>query len=253
MASDSRLSDPNGPLLDAGNKLFSLPLVCRQPDDDGFFSVPFYANTFGLACVGGSLIYSNVYAFAATLTTNLIGPPGATPPSLAELAVFFADIVTRYVRSVGVRRHNAADVNMVLAGVCPRNACFEAHTLVANHNDQGLVEFAPEVLDLAEGRAHFFGTAVAEAEEQLAMRSDADSAARYRAPLDVVRHFIASQDHPSIGGDVQLGFTMGPSFQRVATLDPTKGQGGGFRLNNIDVSEIGHIGPCVIGGAGYAG
>jgi hypothetical protein len=40
-AADSRITGDFGVLLDEGGKLFTLPVICRKPGDDGFFSVPY--------------------------------------------------------------------------------------------------------------------------------------------------------------------------------------------------------------------
>jgi hypothetical protein len=72
ITTDSRISDDRGPLVDQGNKLFVVPVVCREPDAQGFFTVPFFTQTVGLMCFGGSLIYNNVYASVIPLVTALI-------------------------------------------------------------------------------------------------------------------------------------------------------------------------------------
>ncbi len=230
MATDSRLSDAGGKLLDEGSKLFELPILCREPDEAGTFTVPFYANSIGVACVGGSLVYSNVYAFVTPLLANLVGGPGTAPPSLEEVAELIGDVTTGYVRSLGHRRHDAANVNLILGGFCARHARFEAHALMLDRDEEELVRFVPEALDLAAGRAHFFGDHVDEAQEVLSSRREAADhpITLERAPIDVLRGFIASGDHATIGGELQLGYTLGARFSRVATRRPGE-HGAGFR------------------------
>jgi hypothetical protein len=53
----------------------------------------------------------------------------------------------------------------------------------------------------------------------------------------------------TVGGDVQIGYTVGPKFHRVATVTPiTPGQAQAQRrLNNVDIDALGSVGPCAIG------
>ncbi len=66
-------------MLDEGGKLFSLPVTCRKPNEAGFFSAPYFNQQVGLACVGGSLIYQQVYACAIPILSNLGGFEGNVP------------------------------------------------------------------------------------------------------------------------------------------------------------------------------
>ena len=142
IATDSRLSGPNGPLLDEGSKLLTLPIICRKPAEDGTFSVPSYVNAVGLACVGGSLVYNSVYAFVTPLLSTLIGAEETPPPSLEEIGVFLAEAVTIYVRSLGNHNPNAVDVGLVVTGFCPRDGKFEAHVLEPRLDAESLVRFS---------------------------------------------------------------------------------------------------------------
>ena len=101
-----------------------------------------------------------------------------------------------------------------------------------------------------EGGAHFVGDHVSEAKTRLAqLRQQATHPIqRERAPINVIREFISDPAKPSIGGSVELGFTRGPRFQRVATAEPVlSGQpnaqllSNGFRIDDLQV------GPCAVG------
>jgi hypothetical protein len=75
----------------------------------------------------------------------------------------------------------------------------------------------------------------------------------HRAPIRIVRRFI--EDDPTIGGDVLFGFVLGSDFIRATTVAPkVHGQPAAVaRLNNIDLDEIGPVGPCEIGLNGMTG
>lgn len=99
VVTDSRISDAVGVLLDEGTKLFSVPIVCRGPGDDGFFSLPYFVQDVGLACVGGTLLYQHVYACMVPVLSSLIGD-GLLVPSLEDVAETTATITSKYVVSL---------------------------------------------------------------------------------------------------------------------------------------------------------
>ncbi len=247
MASDSRLSDDERVLLDEGVKIFEVPVVCRRASAGGFFDDVYYASKLGLGCVGGSLIYQQVHATLLPLLSNLIGI--AKPPSIADVAQFTAVVGTQYVRSLGVRRPLAAkQVQLVLGGFCPTE-----RTLVAFELRPDIVGdrigFAVRRVDLTT--AFYAGDQLSRAgnlHEQIAVVNEPGAPAA-RAPLNVIRHLIEACDVPTIGGDVQVGFTVGEVFQRVQTCRPVPGQEpkAAAWLNAICIDELPPPGPCRIG------
>lgn len=259
IATDSRISGRGGRLLDEGGKLFSLLVVSRRPGDAGFFSVPYFAREVGLACVGGSLIYQHVYACLVPILSNLIGLEGGTP-SMEDVAGAVGRVTTKYVVSLGEAAPSAHRVTLVLVGHCTHDGQQEAFAFGPTFAEDGAFDrFEPSLLDLAEGRAHFFGDCTAEAEAALAAErnrvEDERNILWHRAPTRVLRAFVDDPARPTIGGDVQLGFVLGTNFTRAVTVAPhIVGQPEAcMRLNNIDLAEIGPVGPCQIGLLGMVG
>jgi hypothetical protein len=249
MASDSRLSDDGGSLIDEGVKVFEVPVVCRSPaPESGFFTNAHFANTFGLGCVGNSLIFQQIHANLLPLLGNLIAAPGAIP-SLEQIAGFTARIGTQYIRSLGVRRPQAAaQVKLVQAGWCAVEQAliaFEMHPVTG----PDLIQFEVARLDLST--PYFAGDKTGAAHERWVEIAEADipGASASRAPLNVLREFIDDSDAATIGGDVQVGFTVGPAFHRVQTVRPIPGQEprAAMWLNAICTDELGPVGPCRLG------
>lgn len=247
-----------GTLLDEGAKLFSVPIVCRQPGEAGFFTDPYSVQAVALACAGGSLIYMHVYACLVPIMSNLIGiAPNA--PSLEEVAETSAKVATRYVASLGQVSHTAHRVELVLAGFCLAHSRYEAIEIRPHFENEAFREFECGQLDMSAGQAHFFGDHTNEASERLDDRRaklvKEHPILWHRAPLRVLRDFIEASEFETIGGDVQAGFTSGADFTRVATVAPRiHGQPEAYaRFNNIDLDEIGHVGPCMIGITGMVG
>ena len=247
MASDSRLSDGGGRLIDEGVKLFELPLACRAPSESRFFDDVYFATRFGLGCAGSSLVYHQVNATLLPLLGHLVGVRGRVP-SIADIAGFIADVGTRYVRSLGARRPQDADrVAFLLAGWCPVAGRLMACEMSPRITDG--VQFTVSEVDLSV--PYFVGDCCGRAREMYDEIAAADlpGAPRTRAPLNVIRQLIEDADVPSIGGDVQVGFTVGPAFQRVRTARPIPGKEpqGAFWLNAICTDDLPRVGPCELG------
>ncbi len=250
MATDSRISDDGGRLIDEGIKLYELPYICLRPGESGFFDTPFFASSIGMAAAGGSLVYQHVYGTAVPLLSHLIGT-GVAKPSLADVADLLGRITTTYVRSLGQRRSDAMRVTILLGGQLPNNRP-EAYKLSAELDRDQLVHFPPVPLDLARGSVHFIGDHLNAADvllTEVAAR-DQPGAPRERAALNVIRRLIDDPELDTIGGDIQIGYTTSVGgFRRVASVVPDRGNEpkASRLLNSIDVDDLGAVGPCAIG------
>lgn len=248
-ASDSRLSDDAARLIDQGVKLFELPVICRAPaDDTGDFTEVYFVNTFGLACAGSSLIYQQVQANLIPLLGNLIGLRGSVP-SLEDIANFVAAIARRYVEAVGVRfPEGALRVQLVVAGWCATTGSLRAFEMRPTLRDDHV---SMDVLPIDLSKPFFAGDRVEDAYRLCddIMSGNAPGAPTTRAPLSVLRRLIDDPGVPSIGGDVQIGFTVGPGFRRVQTLRtiPEEEPKAALWLNAIRTDELPTVGPCHLG------
>jgi hypothetical protein len=250
MATDSRISQGPARLIEEGIKLFEVPVICRCPGESGFFDVPYFTTTLGLACAGGTLVYQHVYGTLVPILANLIGE-GSFVPTTADFASLAAEITTRYVLSLGQRRPNAQVVSIVVAGETGNATSPEAYRLREDRDLEGLSYFVADKLDLGGDRVHFFGHSVdeAQAELQAVQLANQPGAPRSRAALNVLRTFIDDHEKPAIGGEVQLGFTNGRGFQRRSTVvaDGDRAPRALQLLNGIDLDQLGQVGPCAIG------
>lgn len=250
MASDSRISDADGVLFDAGAKLFELPLVSRSPSSTGFFDRATFATSLGLLCAGSTLIFQHVYATLVPTLGNLIGMDSV--PSLQQVADFVGRMTTVYTRALGAHRPRNAVVDLVLGGLDPVTAELQAFELAPERGEEGLVAFFPRAVDLQGGRVRFGGdaTAIRAATESLdRVRADPGPGRPFeRAALNVIREVSQDDQFPTVGGDVQVGCTIQADFRRFATVT-TSGPGSPaqMRLNNIDLHALGGVGPCALG------
>jgi hypothetical protein len=175
------------------------------------------------------------------------------PPSLADLAQAVAEVTTLYVRQLGRRRHNAHVVTVTVGGCDLRDLRLRAFRMDATTDPAtGILAFEPTELDFASRRAHFTGDGVGDAERrELELLEQADQSAhppvaRGRTPLVVLREFMADKERPTIGGQVELGFTIGHRFTRVASLEPVVSgrPEAHFILNGAPVVE--NVGSCFV-------
>ena len=247
MATDSRISDEVGSLIDEGIKLYEVPVVCRSPGPSGFFDTPFFTTSVGVVGAGGTLVYQQVCGTLVPILGNLTST-GRAVPSIGDIASFAGGVATHYVRSLGARRPNdAAKVTLVVGGESADGG-LQAYRLSPDTADGGLLTFAVEPLDLQPRAVHFIGDKTEDARTRLqeVVAKDEPGASKYRAALNVIREFINDPDRVSIGGDVQIGFTTGRGFRRVASFVPDNANA--LRLlNSIDLDSLPAVGPCDIG------
>jgi hypothetical protein len=257
MAADSRITDATGTLLNEGCKLFVLPIRCCKPDAVGWFSDVYYSSSYGMVCVGGSLTYHNVFGTLIPLLDNLIARR-ADIPCLAYVGTLAARVTSAYVESLWEAKGPAAkQVELAIGGVCGAHRLLEAYHIVPTGGDDTFERFRSSALDVSGDAVHFFGSHTEDADAALReLRADARlPIGETVAPLRVIRGFIADSRYPSIGGDVQIGYTREARFERVSTVRPVvPGKPEAMmRFNNLDLKELGEVGPCGIGIGGYPG
>lgn len=160
VVSDSRITGELGVLLDEGGKLFTLPVICRKPDDGGFFSVPYFTQQIGVACVGGTQIYQQVYTCAIPILSNLIGMDGNNP-GLEHIAATVARITTRYVSSLHDRGYaKPYVVKLVLVGYCAVHGQLEAYVVGPVFEQQVFARFEAQPMVLNASDPQFLATGV---------------------------------------------------------------------------------------------
>jgi hypothetical protein len=72
IASDSRVSKHDSTLIDDAVKIFALPIVCRSPGKEGFFSQISYFHTYGYCFAGSTLLGQNTFLALIPLLSNLV-------------------------------------------------------------------------------------------------------------------------------------------------------------------------------------
>jgi hypothetical protein len=250
MASDSRISDAQGMVIDEGIKLYEVPIICWRPGTSGFFDTPHFVSAVGVIGAGGSLVFQHVYGTLVAVLGNLIHPGGRVP-SVEQVAALADRVTTTYVRSLGLARpEDAWRITLIVGGQTPRLAP-QAFLLAPEVAGDGIVKYTPAPLDLGPNSVHFIGAEVELAQRLLSdfVQRDEPGASRDRAALNVIRALIDDPNASAIGGEVQIGHMVGSAFRRVASVvsDSERPQRARMLLNSIDLEEIGPVGPCDIG------
>lgn len=254
MASDSRISDAHGRLIDEGAKLYELPIVSRSPSAAGFFDEQTFGTTVGLLCAGSTLIFQQVYSTLVPTLGNLIGTNSI--PTLEEVAQFVGRMTTLYTRSFGENRPRQARVSLVVGGRDPITGKLAAYELAPDLDSDGLISFNARAVDFEGDQVLFTGDleAIGEATSRLEIIRAAPAPGRpyERAALNVIRELALDERYATVGGDVQIGCTTGSAFRRFATISPlSAGQPAAqMKLNDIDLEALGNVGPCAVGISG---
>ncbi len=91
VVADSRLSIENmrnepRPLFDCAAKLFSIRVVCVQPNNNGHYLEDiYYSTTIGMAYAGSALLGLNLYAFINYTLANM-GSINNAKPSMKQIS-----------------------------------------------------------------------------------------------------------------------------------------------------------------------
>jgi hypothetical protein len=216
-ASDSRISDSYGKLIDEGIKIFELPVRCAKPNAEGSFSDVFYSSSFGLVCAGSTLIFQHVYATLVPLLNNL-GALNETAVSIRDAADLAAWVCETLVSSLGQRKGpDALRVEMALIGWCPLEQQVDGYSLLPRTAGGTFEGVEPVHLDLSNGNVTFLGDQLTKsrhlmAEVQHAGQPDSPVGV---APLTVIREMIEDDSVPTIGGDVQALGDRRPGARRL--------------------------------------
>ncbi|HEY9795122.1 MAG TPA: hypothetical protein V6D30_05725 [Leptolyngbyaceae cyanobacterium] len=95
IASDSRVSkNQSSTLIDNAAKVFTLPVVCRFPGEEGFFSKIAYYHTYGYCFAGSTLLGQNTFLALMPLLSNLVAVQPYTP-QMADVAQFVLEYLGR--------------------------------------------------------------------------------------------------------------------------------------------------------------
>lgn len=223
-AADSKVSGVNGNLIIADAvKIFSLPIICRRPAPDGFFSEPYFVHTLGYCFAGSTLMGQNAYLGLAPLLSNLISATSYIPSieDIARQILAYLKVTFEDYRPIGAGQ---SLFDVAVFGYCHRTQQLEIFHF-RPELVQGVYELGLEAHQNLH--AHDF---VYLGSDGKALREDITNAFNgeavpgrpiSRAPRFVIQDRIASDESPTIGGDLQLAIADRFGMRPFALVRPS--------------------------------
>lgn len=254
VAGDSRISrSEGGILIEDGAKLLGLPVVCRAPGEDNFFSEIYFAHSFGYCFAGSTLMGQNAYLAIAPLLTTLVSPERYVP-SMEDIATFVFTFLRRTFDAFKVRAAAGAFFETALFGWCHVKKSLEIWHFRPD-DSTGIWEMTVKrVADIQRGTFLYLGSYKDRVVPLLQQAMATDNALQ-RAPRQIVQNLIRDDSFPAIGGDEQLAIANEYGFQAYTLakpVEPGKPQGHltylGIELTNENAS----VGRTRVGGPGMA-
>jgi len=222
VAADSRISCADASaLIEDGAKIFPLPIVCRAPGQDGFFSRISYTHSFGYCFAGSTLIGQNAFLALAPLLGSLAVETDYVP-SMADVAAYMHRYLLHTFDDFKARVGKGALFEAAVFGHC---GC--TNRLTAFHIEPsveaGIVTLkCSERIDTTPGRPLYLGAEKPNLTERFAAAVDSAAPGRplYRMPRYVIQDCISEESFSSIGGDVQMGIADSLGFRTLALCKP---------------------------------
>ena len=222
---DTRLiRDAGNVLTEHGPKLLPLPIVCRQPGPDGFFSSIVHSKNVGFAYCGSTLSALSAHALASVMFSNLIGTPATPPPSLEELASSFAGIALEYIREVGQLAGYRGQFSAVIFGFCEHKQALRGFEIKPRiEKGQIFVDSIERDMTL-DNAIVVIGSnpklLLDRIDEDRRARGDASPIVARDRPTRALQSIIVDGADDSVGGTIQQGWATPVGFEIVAKLMP---------------------------------
>lgn len=221
---DSLVSrDSGSPLIGDAAKLFSLPVICKSPSADGFFSTLSSQHTYGYAFAGSTLVGQNTYLSLLPLLTNLISHKPYTP-SLSEVAAFLAKYLAVAYEDVKVSMGPDAMFSIAIFGWCPVKLALELYRFQPKKADSGIYEIdCTQYTNWVSTPFVYLGDCSDRVSESIAraLRNESTPGRpQSRSPRYVIEDCIRSAEFPKIGGDIQLATANELGFHQYMLCRP---------------------------------
>ncbi len=256
ICADSKISASNATtLIESSPKIFALPVRCFVPGTEGFFDLPNFNGTIGIAYAGNSLIGLTLNSALATCLGHLISL--GSPPALDDIAKFALEILHKYVRELGATAGERALCEVAIVGYCPAQL---AHKIYHLSPFIQLGELQYELRIYGEDQPDDFVLLLGADKERITKKiqdyrheKDQDIS-WWRAPKRVISNEVKSPNHPTIGGHLQMGIGNAQGFQVYSVLQPYGVAATGYMSYlGLNVSStFGQIGTCAIGMPGMS-
>lgn len=206
-AADSRVSGEGGrKLITDAVKILSLPIICRQPAADGFFSDPYFIHTLGYCFAGSTLIGQNAYLGLSVLLSNLTSVTRYIP-SIEDIAHHILAYLKMTFQEYSLVAESKAHFEVAVFGYCNRSQRLEIFVLTPKMVD-GVYQVTLEAhQNLQNHDFIYLGDDKAALRQEISDAFNGEFVSKRpisRAPRFVIEDRIANTQSPTIGGDLQL-------------------------------------------------
>ena len=223
IAADSRVSSSGSKLIDDAQKVFSLPITCKSPNADGFFTEVYHHHSYGYCFAGDTLLGQNAYLSLVPLLSNLVSTKRYTP-SLADVARYVMSYLSRTFDACKAIREKRSMFEVALFGHCKVTNYLSAYHFMTRGQNDVSVHCEPHE-NMKEKDFLYLGDddKKEQISSQIRAAFEAASAGRrlHRAPRYVIQDHIEDENSPSIGGGLQLGIADKLGFRTFPTCRPS--------------------------------
>lgn len=236
-------------LLESGAKIFSIPLICKTIDANGFFEKIFLETKIGLAYAGSSLIGLNVQAALTTIFSSLINTSGI-PPSIDSLADYASMIIKSYINTLAVMKPDSALCEFLIMGYCNQTNDYKVCHLSPDFSS-GKFDLSIEITSSKNSNNDFL-VLLGDKKDEITSSVKTykkQNPSKTRAPKHVLQEIIQNEIYPSIGGHIQLGICHNGDFNVYSTCLPITGTPKAYlSYLGFDVSgDASRVGNCMVG------
>lgn len=254
VAADSRVSSENGAILiEDAAKIFGLPVVCRSPGNDGFFSRVYHSHTYGYCFAGSTLMGQNAFLGIIPLLSNLISHSSYVP-SLSDIAQHALSLFRRSFDEYKQRVGRGAVFEAAVFGYCYREQCLSAFHFSPKIGSDGIarVVLTPHE-GMKENQFIYLGdekTDLSAQIEEAFSRETVPGRPVSRIPRYVIQDRIDNADCRSIGGDIQLAIADRYGFRPLTLCKPrVRGQPDAYMsyLGRELTPDIAQVGEAMVG------
>jgi len=223
VVADSKVSGSGGQLLigDAV-KVMSLPIICRRPGADGFFSDAYFVHTLGYCFAGSTLMGQNTYLGLSMLLSNLMSTTSYIPSieDIAHQILAYLKVSFRDYSSIAAEQ---SLFETALFGYCHWTRRLEIFVF-SPKLAEGVFEVSIKAFqDLHTHDFVYLGDYKAALQQEISEAfagEDVPGRPIAHAPRFVIQDRIASDESPTIGGDLQLAIADRFGLQPYALCKP---------------------------------
>lgn len=258
IVADSRITSVESfVLLEDASKIFPLPVICRGPDSNGFFSQITHTQTYGYCFAGSTLMGQNSYLAIAPLLSSLIST--ATHfPAMTDIADFVLKHLEQTHSEYRVRAGPNSMFEAVLFGWCPMKHQLSTFHFFPKFNG----EVYSMTCDPHENMQKHDFLYLGDEKDSLRKRiteafncQEIPGRPVSRIPRYVIQDCVDDEDFPTIGGDIQLGIASKFGFEPLLLCKPkVQGQPDAFMsyLGRELTAELTTVGQARVGTPGIA-